>query len=355
LSQPTRLASALRAPLGAPRAPSALSRWFGARLDDAADGFAGLSETLRPRRKILFVEQADGALASPTLTCRLAEGRLAFTTGRAATLRGAEVEFRLSPAHCVFRDLELPDRAGEFLEGVVRSQIERLTPWRTGDCAFGWSAPRRLDAGRIAITVAAAKRGPIAALLDVAADSVAVTSARESGTAPIAILARRAGASSRHGRWRFALMAALGLSLVCLTAALAADWTLGASLREQTDALTASLAQRRAALLRREHALDDPAAQALDARKRATPAAVIVLEALTRAIPDDAYLTQMRLKGDAVEISGVAADAAALVKRIEQSPHFSHATFTAPTTRGADNTETFRIEAHVAPLFRVSP
>jgi general secretion pathway protein L len=354
LSQPTRLASALRAPLGAPGSPSALSRWFGARLDDAADGFAALSEKLRPRRKILFVEQADGTLASSKLTCRIAGGELAFSGGGASSLRGAEVEFRLAPTHCVFRDLELPDRAGEFLEGVVRSQIERLTPWRTGDCAFGWSPPRPLDPGRIAITVAAAKREPIAALLDVAADSVAVTSAREGG-APIAILTRRAGASARHGRWRFALMAALGLSLVSLTAALAADWTLGASLRDETDALTASLAQRRAVLFRREHALDDPAAQALDARKRATPAAVIVLEALTRAIPDDAYLTQMRLKGDSVEISGVAADAAALVKHIEQSPHFSHAAFTAPTTRGADNKETFRIEAHVAPLFRVSP
>ncbi len=60
----------------------------------------------------------------------------------------------------------------------------------------------------------------------------------------------------------------------------------------------------------------------------------------------------MRLKGDRIEISGVAADAAALVKHIEQSPHFSRAVFTAPTTRGADDKESFRIEAHVAPLFQ---
>ena len=56
----------------------------------------------------------------------------------------------------------------------------------------------------------------------------------------------------------------------------------------------------------------------------------------------------MRLKGDEVEIAGVAADAASLIKRIEQSPPFSQATFTAPTTRGAENKESFRIEAHVA-------
>lgn len=347
MSRPIRLVSSLGA-------PSALSRWFGARLDDAADGLATLSEKLRRRRRILFVEQEDGTLASADAACRLEAGRLAFAKGSEANLRGAEVEFRLSARRCLFRELELPARAGEFLEGVVRSQIDRLTPWRAGDCAFGWSAPKPLDANRITIALAATKRAPIAALLEVAADAVAVTSARE-GEAPIAILSRRAGDASRRDRWRLGLAAALGVSLLCAAAAVAADWTLGQRLRDETDALTASLAERRAALLRREHALDDPAALALDARKRATPAAVVALEALTRALPDDAYLTDMRLKGDKVDISGVAADAAALVKHIEQSPHFSHAVFTAPITRGADNRESFRIEAHVAPLFRASP
>jgi general secretion pathway protein L len=355
LSQPTRLASALAPPLGAPGAPSALSRWFGARLDDAAEAFAALGERLRPRRKLVFVEQADGTLASPRQSCRLSGGRLAFERGHVGALRGAEVEFRLAPQRCVFRELELPARAGEFLDGVVRSQIDRLTPWAASDCAFGWSAPKPLDAGRIAITVAATKREPIAAFLDVAADSVIVASARDAGSPAIAILSTRAGASARRRRWRFMLTAALALSLAALAAALAADYTLGASLRDQSDALTASLAQRRAAMLRRDHARDDPAAQALDARKRATPAAVIALEALTKAIPDDAYLTQMQLKGDVIEISGVAADAASLISRIEQSPSFSHATFTAPTTRGAENKESFRIEAHVAPAPRGMP
>ena len=354
LSQPTRLASALARPLGAPGAPSGLTRWFAARLDDAAASIADLSERLRPRRKILFVEQPDGSLKSPKLTCRIEDGRLAFTAGNASALRGAEVKFQLSPQRLVFRELELPARAGEFLEGVVRSQIDRLTPWRASDCAYGWGAPKPLDAGRVTVTVAATKRDLVAPFLEVAADSVAVISARD-GEAPIAVLSRRAGASARHGRWRLSLITALVVSLACLAAALVADWTLGASLRDETDSLTASLAQRREALLRREHALDDPAVQALDARKRATPAAVMVWEALARALPDDAYLTQLQLQGDKVEISGVAADAAALIKQIEQSPHFARATFTAPTTRSADNKESFRIEAHVAPLFKVAP
>ena len=344
----------LASPFGAPGAPSALSLWFNARLDDAAEGMAALSERLRPRRRIVFEERDDGTLASADATCRLEGGRLAFDKGDETALRGADVEFRLSPRRCLFRELELPARAGEFLEGVVRSQIDRLTPWRPSDCAFGWSAPKPLDANRIGVVVAATKRAPLAPLLEVTADAVAVTFARE-GEAPIAILHRRAGAVSRRNRWRLGLIAALSVSMLAAVVALAADWTIGQRLREQADTLTADLAARRAGLLRREHALDDPALQALDARKRTTPAAVVVLEALTRAIPDQAYLTEIRLKGDKLEISGVADDAAALVKHMEQSAHFSAAVFTSPTTRGADAKESFRIEAHVAPLFKVSP
>jgi hypothetical protein len=62
---------------GASGSPSALSRWFDARLNDAADGFASWSERLRPRRRITFVEQADGTLWSPS-----GAGRLARTPGR---------------------------------------------------------------------------------------------------------------------------------------------------------------------------------------------------------------------------------------------------------------------------------
>jgi general secretion pathway protein L len=340
LSQPTRLANAL----GAAGAPSALSLWFDARLNDAAEGLTSLSERLRPRRRVVFVEQPDGTLSSPAGAGRIESGRWTFD-GPPATLRAAEV---------VFRELELPARAGEFLEGVVRAQIDRLTPWRANEAAYGWSAPKPDGADRIVVTLAATRRELIAPLLDIGAEAVVVTAARGDAAA-IAVATKRERASARHRRWRLALMTAMGISLLSGAAALVAEWTIGAALDDEAGTLTASLDQRRAALLRRQRAHDDPAAQALHARKLASPPAVVVLEALSRAIPDDAYLLEMRLQGDKVEISGLAADAAALVKHIEQSPHFSRATFTAPTTRSGEDAESFRIEAHVAPLFSVSP
>ena len=347
MSQPNRLADGRHA-------SASLLRWADARVNDAAQGFAALGERLRSRPIVQFVEQADGTLTGPAGACRLERDGCVFV-GPPPRLRRENVEFRLSPARFMFRELELPAGAGQFLEGVVRAQLDRLTPWRVSEAAFGWSATAAESADRLRVTVAATKRQPIAALLEIGAETIVVTTVRRDGSAPIEILARRSGALSRRAHWRVALAVALAVSLVCGVAALVAQFALGAQWQDEIDSLTADLAQRRAALLRREHAADDPATQALDARKRATPAAVVALEALSRSIPDDAYLTQLRLAGDKVEISGIGVDAASLIKHIEQSPHFSHAAFSAPTTRGADDRETFRIEAHVAPLNTAPP
>jgi general secretion pathway protein L len=49
-------------------------------------------------------------------------------------------------------------------------------------------------------------------------------------------------------------------------------------------------------------------------------------------LPDSVWLTDLRIEGEAVEISGLAKSAAGLLPLIERSAHFVDATLAAPLT-----------------------
>jgi general secretion pathway protein L len=115
--------------------------------------------------------------------------------------------------------------------------------------------------------------------------------------------------------------------------------------------LQRQLSQRRAALR-----LDPNSAGSglglLAKRKQATPSSVVVLEAISRVLPDTTYVTELRIDGDKVQVVGMTQDAPSLIRLMEQSPQFSRATFFAPTTRAANESgESFHIEAHITAYF----
>jgi Tfp pilus assembly protein PilN len=77
------------------------------------------------------------------------------------------------------------------------------------------------------------------------------------------------------------------------------------------------------------------------------PRAVSVLAYLrdmTARIPQTAYLTTFRYKGDRIEIDGIADNAAALISALEQSGYFKNVEFTAPTTKYLQDQERFSLK-----------
>ena len=113
---------------------------------------------------------------------------------------------------------------------------------------------------------------------------------------------------------------------------------------------------RAAGLLARDPA-NNPrilAERALVQRKNQSPSAVIALEILSQILPDDTYVSELRIEGDKVRLSGITHDAPRLVRVIEQTRHFSQATFFAPITpsEGGDH---FNIEARMEPNFSTEP
>jgi general secretion pathway protein L len=339
-----------------------VSRW----LEAVAALLVGALARLVSPRVVRLVEE-DGGFAlrlakdaqAPSERFRIGGGADAPTLpdSVAKAIRGNRVEIVLSPSRFVFRELELPRRAVEFLDGIVRAQIDRLTPWPAGDAVFGWGRPADIPNDRISITVAATARAMVRPILqavsEVGAASIAVLTAPAEGAAAAGIKVydqnvRGQLETQRVGR---ILLVVLLVAVVSAGVALAADVVVGGSLESRHSDLARQIDQRRVLLRAGQNGVARDASGLLDRRKHETPATVIVLEALSEILPDDTYVTELRVEGNKVQIIGVTHDAPGLIRLIEQSPHFTHATFFAPTTRApTDPGDRFHIEARIEPV-----
>jgi len=282
----------------------------------------------------------------------IVDGAFVDASGRSAAdaLRGARVELNLPAGMFLFRELDFPAKAVDFLDGVLRAQIDRLTPWSPAQAAFGSSAPAPAGLDRIKLVMAAAPLAriePIVRALGAAgANSVIVAARREPGVAapPIVVhesaFRRATVAIEARGRLRAALVGALAFAGVCA----AASSLLGAWLDSRAEDIAAETRQWRQAQM---SGARDPDIM-LHKRKHDAPLVVLVMEQLARILPDDTYLKEMQFGEGKVEIAGVSADATRLVGMLERSPTFSRATFSAPTMHAPNEPgDQFHIQAQV--------
>jgi general secretion pathway protein L len=361
------------------------SRW----ISSVAGTVNGLSQRLRSRHDVQLIEEAPDsftlrmtdpgtksskksanksgkASASrsklPDQQIRIVDGVIVQPLPErwAKMLRGSRVEIVLRPNRFLFRPLELPRRAVEFLDGIVRAQIDRLTPWTSAEAVFGWTPPVDAPNDRIELTIAATARALIApyvqAIAGLGVGSVAVLTAPSEAApdaVPLKVLEHHARGVFEVDRIRQALVALLLISALAAAGTTAYSVYALDSLDAEQQDLNQKIAARRSAL-RTGPAATATAQRALERRKHTTPSNVIVVEALSQILPDHTYVTELRIEGDKLQIVGVTRDAASLIGLIEQSPHFEHAAFYAPTTRTpGDPGERFHVEAHIKPVFAV--
>lgn len=345
----------------------ALSRW----IDRVAATILAGRDALRAPPQVLLAEQPDGTfILQGTLQGEYSEASLRpvrITNGRvdpadaeylAERLRGARVELVLRPGLFMFRPLELPRRALDFLDGIVRAQIDRLTPWPAAEAAYGWHPSVDAANDRIDVTIAATARALleplIKAMASLGADTVIVAAALPQPSlemTAIRICEQKAGQAADLSRIRRILTGFAAGAAALASLSMAANAVIGGMLESHKDELNSRIEERRTAL-RHGHDATSEAMRDLERQKHEIPSSVIVIDALSQILPDDTYLTELRIQGDKVQMVGVTKDAPALIRLLEQTSHFSRATFYAPTTRSASEPkEHFHIEAHIEPVY----
>jgi len=331
---------------------------------------AGVSRYAR-RPRIVLSEQAGDIItvrmkpagkgpALRDLSFRLSHGRPnpPLPADWQAAFRGSRVEMLIRPGRVLLRSLDFPKQAEAFLDGMIRTQMDRLTPWSAEDAVFGWSPPAITANERIELTLAATSKREIEPFVQMASDLGAESLAlfadvHTDDGALVTIRLFDQPLQAAGGRrldtpriLRGALVSAGLLAAACLLIAV----YVGSNLDSELAQLMHRISDRRAALR-----LGPNGGSALDLlakRKQTSPSTVVVLEALTKALPDGTYVTELRIDGDKIQVVGMTQDAPPLIRLIEKSPQFARATFFAPTTRAPNEPgERFHIEARITPSF----
>ena len=319
---------------------------------------------LREGKDDMVVAQAisvRNAPALPEVSFRLDQGRPTppLPADWKTAFRGSRVEAVLQSDHVMFSPLDFPSQAGDFLDGMLREQVDRLTPWNVKEAIFGWSQPINTANDRIEVTFAATSKLKIQPLLqlvqalDVRSIAVFATASGGEGT-PTRIKLFDESQLSAIGRTvnvpRILRTVLLSAGLAAAASLLVAAY-LGSSLQSEQQELQHRISQRRAAL-RLDPNAGGSALSLLAKRKQTTPSSVMVLEAVSRVLPDSTYVTELRIESDKIQVVGMTQDAPSLIRLMEQSPQFTRATFFAPTTHAQNEPgERFHIEAHITAYF----
>jgi general secretion pathway protein L len=343
----------------------AISCW----IDSVAATINSMFGRMRSQRRIQLIENEHGTFTLhlpgggkksnlPDHDVQISSGSIVGTLPSKwlSTLRGSRIELVLQPSRFLFRPLELPKRAAEYLEGIVRSQIDRLTPWTANEAVYSWTPPTDLQNDRIQLMVAATARSMIApylhALANLKAASIALVTTQsnlDSQVAPIRLLEQSTGSTANVRRIRSILMAIFLLTGLSAAASIGFSTIAADNLGVEQQELLRKISARKAAL---RNLFEGSTLHTLEKRKRTTPSSVVTIEALSTLLPDDTYVTELRIEGERLQIVGRTNDAASLIRLIEQSPHFARATFFAPTTHSPGTTkEQFHIESHINPIF----
>lgn len=342
---------------------------FSLWIDVVARKLSATFDRFESARRIDVVEDEQGAftirLAKAGKGDALAPHRIGIAEGIASpltpqwktALRDSRVELILQPSRFLFRPLDLPKRAAEFLDGIVRAQIDRLTPWSANEAVYHWTPPAEAAGERVTMTIVATARAMVTPLVQAFADLGAgivdvTTEVPGAAGSRVKVYNRRSGGQFEFKRVRAVLLAVFILTGFAAVTSMIASGYVATYFDDQKRQAQRKIADRRNALRADQSGAGSSALELLEKRKQTSPASVMIIEALSALLPDHTYATEVRIEGEKLQIIGVTRDAPSLIQLVEQSPHFTRATFFAPTTRAPNEPgERFHIEAQIRPHF----
>lgn len=234
----------------------------------------------------------------------------------------------------------LPAAAEDDLPRIMLHKVDLLTPWTADQVYAAQRVVGQRPGGMLEVLLAVARRRTVdqacarLASLGLAPQAADLALDEDLNTAGVDLL--HGTAPPRRRRWPARLASGLLLTGLLAFIALAsyAIYHRQLEITEQRQ-LAAALETRLADLpeLRGQVAARQAETGFLVAQRRDRPSPLLVLEVLSRLLPDSVWLTDVTLEGNELVVTGLAEDASPLIALIEGAPHFEQVRFSTPSTR----------------------
>lgn len=289
----------------------------------------------------------------PLTGCSDEERRARLRSALRGSSTGSAVRIGLDGTLLFEASIELPLSAQPSLRQILQHQVERLLPLDASSTCFDYRVqPRLAGAEMLKVRLFVAKTATIDRALDMARraglspERVVAADYHGDGGPPVLWQARSAADLHRHLRRR--------LELAAVVLALAGYALYIHRLDRVRDELETRLAAANAAasavVTLGEQARRAELAASFFERRRKEAAPLQVLDALTRMVPTDSWVTRLTMRSRAVEITGYSTHASNLVARAESSGSFVNPQFRSPITLTPDaKLERFELGLEVKP------
>ncbi len=251
----------------------------------------------------------------------------------------ATVGIRLPQSKCFQRKVELPKAARNDAGQILSFNLERATPFKLRDVYTAHVVEEEAGSkGKLRFLQLVTKREAVDALVaDVKAAGLEVAFVDCWDNQPSSGLSLNflEASTASRGRRSATLPRALAALVLLLAASaflllLTSHGSALAELQAQTAKMRTQAAEVRRVLERSDAAVAGLAR--LHRLKLGQVPSIEVLEEISRVLPDSVWLSDLRIEGDTLDISGLAKAGAALPSLLEQSPLFADAALTAPLT-----------------------
>nr|WP_294916983.1 PilN domain-containing protein [uncultured Neokomagataea sp.] len=249
----------------------------------------------------------------------------------------------LPPGSILKRRITLPEAARTDPTRAAHYELDRLTPFQPDDIVWSLdTTPHPAPPGFIAFDLLIAPRKTFnTAQEQLTGHALAPTHLRSTSrhtSAPITLPLSHT-ASAKHPRHKvFVLLACLLLATPFLLQKIHL-------FRINSALSTLENGRSRAEALQHQIMLTQLGPLAVQKEEQRNGIPLLTLQNLTDALPDDTYLTSLRLRGRQISLEGQSKEAARLIVTMRQTGHFSDVAFSGPVLR-SDN--------HQADLFSLT-